>query len=493
MALRSDLAQPERRGNGERILVVDDSRETVRHLAEHLLPNFGFVSTYALDGRTALEKIRRERPDLVMLDLNLPQMTGLDVLHELAADAYRPPVVLMTGGGSEQSAVEAFRLGVKDYLVKPFTLEEVIETIQRALAGRQREADPLSAADVTVDVLQSELRRRRAQLRRLLDIGRAITTPTDIQTIVERTLRAAIEECRAESGALWLAPSGEGPLLAYQFDAESGTLQPLREKGENPFVRRVLDLDEALCLADFSDGLAVGGGQRVRALLYTPLRLRNLVTGVLGVGNLRAPHAFGEEDALVLRAIADHAGLALAHVHALQQARTQQTNRVRDLYNLTELTTTLATHSAEKAIHDALAYVYRRWRIDACSLWAVDRARRRVRFVDHVGIGSPSLAQAAVPLGKGFVGYAAETGKWIYSNAVGDHPRHFSGVDQSGGFQTHSLLCVPAVYRGQVLGALELINRQDGEFDERDVDPAAAVAAVLALALRTVSDKGVSS
>src|SRR5688500_11478249 len=95
--------------SGELILVIDDSKEIVRHLADQVLPMFGFRTLVAFDGRTGWNMIRQERPDLIMLDLNLPEMTGMDVLQMMVEESIRIPVILMTGYGSEKSAVEAFR------------------------------------------------------------------------------------------------------------------------------------------------------------------------------------------------------------------------------------------------------------------------------------------------------------------------------------------------------------------------------------------------
>ena len=112
--------------SGQQILVIDDSKEIARHLTQQLLPTLGYRTLQAFDGRSGLQIIRQERPSLVMLDLNLPEMTGLDVLQTLVDEGIDVPVILMTGYGSEKNAIDAFRLGIKDYLVKPFTVDEVV-------------------------------------------------------------------------------------------------------------------------------------------------------------------------------------------------------------------------------------------------------------------------------------------------------------------------------------------------------------------------------
>ena len=124
--------------SGERILVIDDSKEIARHLTQQLLPTLGYETLQAFDGRSGLQMIREEQPDLVMLDLNLPEMTGIDILQVMSRESLDIPVVLMTGYGSEKNAIDAFRLGIKDYLVKPFTVDEVVTALNRAM-GTQDE------------------------------------------------------------------------------------------------------------------------------------------------------------------------------------------------------------------------------------------------------------------------------------------------------------------------------------------------------------------
>lgn len=467
---------------GEHILVVDDSRETVRHLAETVLPRFGFKSSYALDGRTALQKIRQETPDLVMLDLNLPEMTGIDVLEALALENYQPPVVLMTGGGSENSAVNAFRLGVRDYLVKPFTVDEVVETIRRTLDGHGRVQDS-SADHQQLNAAQNEIRRQKEQFRQLLQISKNITSLGDLNTIVDRVLRVTLEQCHAEQSLLWLPNIERTQLTTYQHLLESGAVFTHNTPVQNQYLSKLFQTGAIIRETNFSDGLDVGMERPARAIMYAPLRIHNEVVGAIGVGNLHAPHAFSELDEMFVVAISEYCSIALTNAFALQRTRSTHANRIRDLYNLVTITNALVTHPPQKVIQDALFHAFNRWQIEACSVWLVDRPKKNVRFFTNMGMGTEELQNMSLPFGEGFVGYVAETGKWIYSNAVMHHPRHHAEIDQQTGFQTRSLLCVPLTYQGRVLGALQLLNRMDGEFNEKDVEQAMSVAAVITIAI----------
>lgn len=101
----------------ETILVVDDSPDIVRVLTGHILKPLGYKTLQAADGRAGLEMATNHTIDLIMLDNNMPHMTGLEVLTSLRQAECETPVILMTMHGSESLVVKAFRLGMRDYLI----------------------------------------------------------------------------------------------------------------------------------------------------------------------------------------------------------------------------------------------------------------------------------------------------------------------------------------------------------------------------------------
>lgn len=476
-------------GHGEQILVVDDSRETVRHLAETLLPSFGFRASYALDGRSALQKIRDDHPDLVILDLNLPLMTGIDVLQALALEADRPPVILMTGGGSEKSAIEAFRLGVKDYLVKPFTIDEMLSTIQRTLyppaandsAAPADEQQMLSAA-------QNEVRRQQALLATIVQFSRALAGLTDINTLIDHALRAALAQTDAEHSRFWLLDHQHIAAQTFNLARAQTQIQAQRGDDADPYLAQVIANGSPLRLTNFSDGLTVGRPRRARALLYVPLFSHSEIVGVLGVINDHDPHAFSQYDELLLDAIGGFVSIALGNAQTLRVQQAAHLRESQRLQQLTQLNRDLLYLDAEEVIARGLAAVRQQWAIEACSIWTVDGASQTVRFLANNGSGGDVLTRTVLPLGNGFVGYVGESGRWFYSNAVPNHPRHNTTIDAATGTRTHSILCVPLHFRDRLLGVLELVNRADGEFDESDVELALAYGAPLALALHLRAD-----
>ena len=115
--------------NGKLILVVDDERD-VRSLVCHILVDHGYQVDQAVDGRDALDKIRARVPDLVVLDLMMPEVDGWQVLRELQGLATRPRVVVLSAFGDLKRVTDAGAVG---FLAKPFRFAQLVDTCQRAL------------------------------------------------------------------------------------------------------------------------------------------------------------------------------------------------------------------------------------------------------------------------------------------------------------------------------------------------------------------------
>ena len=127
------------------ILVVDDERDIVE-LVRYNLAQAGYRVVSALDGRQAVEAARRERPDLIVLDLMLPVLSGGEVARLLKQDEMtrRIPILMLTARGAEVDRVVGFELGADDYVVKPFSPRELVLRVQAIL---KRDEGPAAAEE----------------------------------------------------------------------------------------------------------------------------------------------------------------------------------------------------------------------------------------------------------------------------------------------------------------------------------------------------------
>ena len=121
-----------------RILVVDDEKEIRDFLTKALTLVGGFKVDIAVDGEEALKKIEQERFDLVLTDLKMPKMDGLQLIKEISQIRPEVLMVLMTGHGTIDSAIKAMKEGASDYITKPFNIDEMILRLRKVLEEKQR-------------------------------------------------------------------------------------------------------------------------------------------------------------------------------------------------------------------------------------------------------------------------------------------------------------------------------------------------------------------
>lgn len=130
-------------GSGARVLVVDDEPSILRALRT-LLTRHGFQVELAETGRQALESYSYHRPDIILLDLGLPDIDGLDIVRDIRGRA-DTPIVILSVKGAERDKVTALNLGADDYLTKPFGVDELLARIRVALRHIARPASGTEA------------------------------------------------------------------------------------------------------------------------------------------------------------------------------------------------------------------------------------------------------------------------------------------------------------------------------------------------------------
>ncbi len=127
-----------------KVLIVDDEQEVVR-LLEVILTRAGFTIAKAYSGRECLSLLTRENPDVILLDIMMPGMTGLEVMEALRTiygAVSMPPVIFLTAKGGMESMIEGLQAGAYKYLVKPTSREKLIEIVKSALEFSEMKKRP---------------------------------------------------------------------------------------------------------------------------------------------------------------------------------------------------------------------------------------------------------------------------------------------------------------------------------------------------------------
>ena len=137
---------------GARLLLVDDE-ENLRSMLEAALRHHGFEVEAAATGRDAIAAVAASDPDLILLDVMMPDLDGFEVCRRLRSDGVRTPVLFLTARDATEDKVRGLTLGGDDYLVKPFSLDELVARVQAVLrrTGVAKSESVLAIADLVMD------------------------------------------------------------------------------------------------------------------------------------------------------------------------------------------------------------------------------------------------------------------------------------------------------------------------------------------------------
>ena len=206
-----------------RILIVDDEPNIIGTVAP-LLRARGYDVTPAMNGLTALESIERNAPDLIVLDLGLPDIDGVEVCRRVRDNTMSMPIIVLSARGAEGDKVRALDAGADDYVTKPFGAEELLARIRAAL--RRSESTPPPSESIVRGTLVID----RERFRVLRDGDEVRLTPKEFELLVFLALHPGrVLTHRVILKAIW------GPDSTYQPEHLRVLIGSLRKKIEpNP-------------------------------------------------------------------------------------------------------------------------------------------------------------------------------------------------------------------------------------------------------------------
>lgn len=319
----------------ERVLVVDDSAENVEFIVNYVLKPNDYQYLIARNGAEGLKMALAERPDLILLDMNMPKMSGMEVLEALNEQQVKIPLIVMTFHGSETLAVQTFRLGVKDYVLKPFQITEMLEAMERALteARLRQERDELTERLIKTN---QQLEQRLKELNTLFGIGKSVTSLLDQEKLMGRLVEAAVYLTGAEEASLLLVDSKTDELyMVAARGIDERLARSFRLKVEDSIAGQVITNGQPIILTS-QDITKIKTSYLVRSLMYVPLKSKGRVRGVLGVDNRHQMRDFTNHDLRLLSALADYAAISLENAQLFNQVESERTKLATVLSEIEE-------------------------------------------------------------------------------------------------------------------------------------------------------------
>jgi len=287
----------------ERILVVDDEEET-RNLCARFLTKEAYSVQVAESGDKGLDTLQRGDFNLVLLDLRMPGIDGIELIRQIKNSYRNIEVIVITGYGSTQSAVQAMRLGAYDYFTKPFDVEELNSTIKTCLEEKRAE----------------QRQRKQKEIEVLRRLNKIITAPDELNKKLGKLLGFTCNILTVESGSFMFFDEKSRKLHTIAFFGSSEEIVELikprieeefsrqPEKREEPFV--VMDQ-----LDDYSQFDHLGIKKKVISAICAPLNMGEKVFGVMSLAELKeAPLQLEDADIETLMGLAKLATLTIEDV-----------------------------------------------------------------------------------------------------------------------------------------------------------------------------------
>ncbi|WP_051309021.1 response regulator [Desulfogranum japonicum] len=342
----NELAENQEYMNASRILIIDDEQAILDSFQEYL-EDYGYEILTAHNGRQGLELAHSEQPDLILVDLRMPKVGGLEVLAQVSSFSPMTPMIVVSGTGSVGDAAEALHNGAWDYLLKPVEdLSLLLHAVETALEKSRLQKENLEYKEYleklveerTAELKQANvhLEQFNQRLRDIVETIRALSSCNEIQAFGELLLKEFSMHMQAADGSLYLRETN-GFRLIHTLeggDAARFIPFPLAEQSvfsrafeENrPFLQKNIGQDTSV----FPHGLK--GGESECALVF-PLPDEEKGIAAIIMFNNRSGSAFGEQDIEIGNILVSYSSKALGAVKANEQLAENE-KRLRQILDI---------------------------------------------------------------------------------------------------------------------------------------------------------------
>jgi putative nucleotidyltransferase with HDIG domain len=298
----------------KKILVVDDE-PSICDILEKFLKKKGYDIYRASDGKKAMALVESTSIDLIVSDIKMPGMSGVELLQKLRENGKSMPVLITTGFPTLDTAIEALKLGAYDYLTKPFHLEEIGEKIRRALVQKKLEED---------NILFS-------RLVSLHEVTKILSSTLDQNDLNMKFLDFSTRLAKADGGALIFTDQRNKLSLAKKNGDQVKTELWLKQSLVLA-SQWVIDHREPLVLESNMKELPAGlkpVPAEIRAFISYPLRTPSRTIGVLNLIRLQSSEPFSSLDLELINVLASQASISIENVRLYHNIRNNYLKTIR--------------------------------------------------------------------------------------------------------------------------------------------------------------------
>ncbi len=470
---------------GEIILAIEPDVELQKNL-ETIFTLQGFKLLQAYNQNEGVKLAIAKTPHLLLL--HLPLDSAVHLLQRLAQIGRLIPSILIVDEAATLIPLELPRLGVQDYVVQPFTTEDILGATRRVL---RRETRALNYQELTQDLTRfnQSLEQQVKKYEAVLGPKESNNALEDLDAVLNRVTEVAVSSTGADSGYLFLidAKTNELRLRAAQ-NLSKNQAEVFSNQSDESIPRSVARTGKPILLSGHNGQyLELKGGYPVKSLLNVPLKVEERVIGVLGIDNQTANARFSLVDLRRLTELADMAAAAVVNARQYTEARQEIARHVEEVATLQAVSNQLSRVTEfNKGAQLALSLALNATNAEAGVLaWLTEDVKNPLRYVSLGGFSNSGSPFAETNQERWWDEAALQevirSGQPALAFDLGqaDH-NHKNGTEKA---YAHSRLTVPLRRAHKVIGAINLESAAPNAFTQEDLRFVASIADHIGLAL----------
>ena len=322
------------------IMVIDDN-EWIRDTLKQLLARSGYQVDVADNGRVGINKLKSKRYDVVLTDIQMPEMDGIELLKQIKEYDPTIPVVMITGFPTVDTAIQAMRQGASDFITKPFRYEQINMVVDKLVKEREvgekgPHADKRIQQNKTIESLNQRLNKKVKELSLLYSISESMNVAQiSSDDLFNRIVKVATELVEAEGASLLVFDNVSNELI----------VEAVKGNSVNWKIGSAIPIDENLPWRDVIKGehLIINRGEGCRkkvaksrlnksgSSVFIPLKIKDNVFGVLNVLDKLNGGKFGQEDIKLLQTLTRKASLNIENTILYESMYTNLINTLQSL------------------------------------------------------------------------------------------------------------------------------------------------------------------
>jgi len=313
-----------KRKNPEKILVVDNEIRLGESLRT-LLNNSGYEVEIVEDGDEAIRWINQNNFDLIIADINIPKVNGIELLKKAKSKDKNTLVILMTGYGSLDSALQAIEGGAYHYFLKPIEFTDLERVIKRGLEKRKIDLERKNLLK-ELNQKNEELKKRIEELNALYQAGRALSSTDTLEILLSNILSLSTKVIGAKIGSIMLlGPSSKFLSIKAAIGLEKEIVKNTKLELGKSISGYVAEKGQPLLVEDVEKDPRFKRVSRekyeTKSLLCVPLKVKDKVLGVINLNNKLSGEPFNTKDLKLIFTFASQAAMAIDDAYNFEQSR----------------------------------------------------------------------------------------------------------------------------------------------------------------------------